>query len=89
MTALSRHRVTVVWLLLVTATLAGFGTAGLSATAGWAFAVVMLVAAFKAALITRHYMDLNHAPIGWQLAFGGLIALATIVIIVLHFVPLL
>lgn len=76
------QRPTAIWILLIVATLAGFGTAGVG---GVGFAIVMLVAAFKAWLIAGHFMELRSAPLAWRLTFGGLIGISTVVIIGLHF----
>jgi hypothetical protein len=85
MTILARHRLSFVWLLLVAATLTGFGGASLHRANGWGFAAVMLAASFKATLVARDYMELRRAPLGWKLAFAGLIGAAALVIAVLHF----
>lgn len=71
-----------VWVLLMLATLAGFGTAQ---AAGVGFALAVLAAVFKAHLIARHYMDLQSAPIAWRLVFAGLIGLSGAIIGGLHF----
>nr|WP_068072319.1 cytochrome C oxidase subunit IV family protein [Novosphingobium lentum] len=81
-------RLTIVWIALLLATVAGFGTAGLHSSAGLAFVIVMLVAAFKARLVIRHFMDLRLAPRPWRWAFDGLVAAATCVIIGFHLAAL-
>jgi hypothetical protein len=73
---------TVIWLLLMLATLAGVGTAR---SGGWGFALVMLAATLKAHLIVRHYMDLRAAPLAWRLVFDGLVVAGGGIITCLHF----
>lgn len=77
-------RLTAIWAILIVATLAGFGTAGLRTAGGAAFVIVMLVAAFKARLVVRHYMGLRSAPFAWRIAFDGLIGAMAAIIVGLH-----
>ncbi|CAM8664596.1 MULTISPECIES: cytochrome C oxidase subunit IV family protein [Sphingobium] len=73
---------TAIWVLLLLATLAGFGGAG---AAGWGFAAVMLAATVKAHLVVRYYMELRAAPMAWRLLFDGLVGLSGALITALHF----
>ncbi len=73
---------TAIWLWLMLATLAGFGTAQ---AGGAAFALVMLAATVKALLIVRYYMELRFAPLAWQLVFYGLTGGSGALILGLHF----
>ena len=70
-----------IWVVLMLATLVGFGTAR---TGGWGFALVMLAATFKAHLIVRYYMDLRSAPRAWRLVFDALVAVSGATILGLH-----
>jgi hypothetical protein len=72
---------TVIWLLLMAATLVGAGSAGAE---GWGFALVMLAATFKAQLIVRYYMEMHAAPLAWRLVFDGLVGLSGAIILGLH-----
>lgn len=67
-----------IWVMLMLATLFGFGTAHDN---GWGFALVMLAATFKAHLIVRYYMDLRSAPLAWRLVFDGLVAMSAATIL--------
>lgn len=73
---------TAIWMWLMLATLAGFGTAQ---AGGAAFVLVMLAATVKALVIVRDYMELRLAPLLWRLVFYGLVAGSSALILGLHF----
>ncbi|MGE4430917.1 MAG: cytochrome C oxidase subunit IV family protein [Sphingobium sp.] len=68
---------TAIWALLMLATLAGVGGAGV---AGWQFGLVMLAATVKAYLIVHHYMELRVAPFAWRLVFDVLVVFSGMMI---------
>ncbi|MDB5713958.1 MAG: hypothetical protein JWO15_1355 [Sphingomonadales bacterium] len=86
--ALSERRLTLIWSVLAIATLASFGTANLKGAGGFGFALIMLVAAFKARLIVSNFMELKVAPRPWRLAFDCLIGVSAALIIGLHLIVL-
>lgn len=73
-----RDRVTLVWLVLVAATLLSFGIGGehLVGDASVASAIVLLVAFLKTYLVGAYFMDLRGAPIALRAVFGGWVVVA-------------
>ena len=59
------------WLALVAATLGSWWLAEHHGAGVWTVTLVMSVAAFKVRLVLLHFMELNHAPRAWRLAFGA------------------
>lgn len=69
---------TLVWMVLVAATVATWLLARGGATSPIeTVSLVMVIAAFKARLIVLHFMGLRHAPLPYRLIFEGWILAVT------------
>ena len=77
-------RLTIVYGILLCATLVSYGTASHHGMADLGFALVILVAGLKGALIVRHFMEMRTAPREWRWAFDGLVLAAAAIIIGAH-----
>jgi len=82
LTDLLRDRITVVWLVLIAATIAswllGIGH-GLPAT--YAGVCIILIAFVKVRFVGRYFMELRDAPAALLGVFEGWVALVTVVLI--------
>lgn len=75
MTSLIRNPLTIVWALLTTVTVAS----SLIAIEGGAShqinttvtTIVLLIAAFKAQMVIRHFMEVRHAPVWLKVTTSG------------------
>lgn len=87
-TALHRHRLAVVWALLVAATLVSYwlGTDHGTDSADVATAVVLFAAFFKVRLIGVHFMELRDAPIWLRAIFEGYVVVVGVTLFVLYLV---
>ncbi len=85
MNSIFSRQATLIWVILVVATLASYGAAGVQTAGGIAFGAVMLVAVGKAYLIARYFMELATANLPWRMIFGGLIIAGGVIITALHF----
>lgn len=82
----SSRKLTVIWLVLVCATIAGWALAENHGAGRWTVASVMLFALFKARLVFLHFMELKVAPLGWRLIFEAWIAACVAMIVVMHWI---
>ncbi len=67
MNALMRHPMTVVWAVLVSATLVLYALAEQNVSSRASIAVVILIAAFKVRLVFLHFMELKSGAMPWRL----------------------
>lgn len=63
------RQITLIWLVLVSATVAGWALAEQHGAGRWTVGCVMLFALFKARLVFLHFMELKRAPRAWRLIF--------------------
>jgi caa(3)-type oxidase subunit IV len=81
-----RSVATLVWVVLVIATVASWWLSrGQAAAPAETVSIVMVIAAVKARLIILHFMGLKHAPLplrlifeGWAVAVTGFILVGTV-----------
>lgn len=67
---ITRHRLTVIWFVLVALTVANVTTGGTGSAPKLAVCAFFLVAAaVKSWLIVLDYLELRHAPGGWRAVF--------------------
>jgi caa(3)-type oxidase subunit IV len=74
----------VVWLSLLTATLAGWWLAEHQGAARWTVPLIMLIAAAKARAVVLHFMELKAAPLIWRLVFEAWVLLNAGMVVGLH-----
>jgi len=86
LTTLLKSRITLIWLILIAATLISWrvGTDG-AVGAHLATTIVLLVAFIKVRLVGLHFMELRYAPLALRLIFEAycLVVCATLVIMYL------
>ena len=80
-------RLTRTWLLVTVLTLAAMWTAttGDGAAFGLAgIAAVLILSGLKAGAILRNFLDLRHAPAGWQALFYAYLCVIGIIVLAAH-----
>lgn len=79
---LLRKPATLIWLLLMAATiLTTWGLTKDAFAAKLATISIMLIAAFKVRLVLLHFMELRHAPVPLRLLFEAWVLVATAAIV--------
>lgn len=79
------RRIALAWITLMVLACASLSLIGDVAGAHLTFAAVIAVAAVKAMIVVWVYMRIGAAPPGWRIAFAGVIAAISAVILILHF----
>lgn len=74
------QRVTLVWLLLVTATCLTGWLAETERGMRWAVIAMLLIASVKIWLIMQHFMELRTAPLPWRLGLGAWLVAVTAIV---------
>ncbi len=91
MALIFRNRITLIWLLLVCATLVSFDSAHIGRGASLqsiATCAVMIVAFLKVRFIGLEFMELRHAPVPLRFAFEGWVLLVCAAILTLYWMGL-
>ena len=85
LTSLLRHRISLVWLALILATLTSWLLGvGHQLPTTYASIAIILIAFAKVHFVGRYFMELRHAPAPLQAAFDGWTVIVAVVLIGLY-----
>lgn len=80
------NRVTAVWLVLMLATIAStWWLTKDMVTVHVATSLVVIISAIKIRLVMLHFMELEHAPLGWRIWFECWISIVAAAILLSYF----
>lgn len=75
-----------VWLLLMSLTLVSFGVFEGHVLRSLSTLVVVAIAAGKAHLVVKHFMEVAHAPGNWRFLYETWVFVAAAIIVIGHYV---
>jgi hypothetical protein len=88
LTSLLRSRITLIWLVLICATLASLlvGTDNIVTTVKLASVLVIVIAFVKVRFVGRYFMELRHAPVPLLAIFEGYCVVVCAALVVMFLV---
>ena len=78
---------TLVWMVLVVATVLAGWLAQTHRGIHWAALLIVLIASAKIHLIMNHFMELRSAPVGWRIAMSAWLLVVTCVVTSGYWMP--